>query len=262
MQILGLFLALIIGLVLGLIGGGGAILTVPLLEYCFDQTTYAATTYSLMIVSIASLFGVIQRLNKGLFAMREAIIFVIPSMLVAFSIRILEIPEFIAFHGKMFSRDELISYLLVIVMLFVSARLFFPKNKENIDIIRPTVFTIVLLGILTGAMSGFLGAGGGFIIVPILLGLGLEMKKAVATSMLIVTFQSLVALSGDFVHKIGAGDLEINYYLVLVLSFLTIVGVFIGTIMQRKVSGQFLRRMFASVLLIVAVGILIDHIIQ
>jgi len=259
MQILGLILSLLIGFVLGLIGGGGAILTVPLLEYCFGQTTYAATTYSLMIVSIAALFGVIQRMNKGLFALREATIFVIPSMLVAFGIRILEIPEFIAFHGKIFSRDELISYLLVIVMIFIALRLFFPKKKENLEVVRPTVLSIVLLGMLTGAMSGFLGAGGGFIIVPILLGLGLDMKRAVATSMLIVTFQSAIALSGDFIHKIGPGVLVIDYKLVALLSALTIIGVYIGTILQRKVSGQFLRRMFATILLTVAIGVLIDH---
>lgn len=260
MQILGLFLALIIGLVLGLIGGGGAILTVPLVEYFFDQSTYTATTYSLIVVTIAALFGVLQRLNKGLFAMREAIIFVIPSMLVAFSIRLLEIPEFIAFHGKVFSRDELISFLLVVVMLFVSVRLFFPKKKENIHIVRPSIFVIVLLGILTGAMSGFLGAGGGFIIVPILLGLGLEMKKAVATSMLIVTVQSAIALSGDYINKIGPGTLVIDYPLVLLLSFLTIIGVYFGTLLQRNLSGSFLRRMFATVLLFVAIGVLLDQI--
>lgn len=259
MQILGLFLALLIGLVLGLIGGGGAILTVPLVEYCFDQTTYTATTYSLIVVTIAALFGVFQRLNQGLFAMREAIIFVIPSMTVAFVIRLLEIPEFIAFHGKIFSRDELISYLLVIVMIFIAIRLLLPKKDIQEKIERPKITKIILLGILTGAMSGFLGAGGGFIIVPILLGLGLEMKRAVATSMLIVSVQSAIALSGDYINKIGPGELVIDYKLVLILSFLTIIGVYIGTIMQRKVSVKFLRRMFASVLILVALGVLIDQ---
>lgn len=258
MQILGLFLALLIGLVLGLIGGGGAILTVPLVEYCFGQTTYAATTYSLIVVSIAAFFGVIQRLNHGLFAIREAIIFVIPSMIVAFCIRMLEIPEFIAFHGRVFSRDQLISFLLVIVMVFIAIRLLRKQKKTAETFVRPSTLKIISLGILTGAMSGFLGAGGGFIIVPILLGLGLDMKKAVATSMLIVTFQSAVALSGDFINKIIPGELVIDYPLVLLLSFLTIIGVFIGTILQRKVSVKFLRVMFASVLLMVALGVLID----
>lgn len=258
MQILGLFLALIIGLVLGLIGGGGAILTVPLVEYCFDQSTYAATTYSLIVVTIASFFGVIQRLNQQLFAMREAIVFVIPSMLVAFSIRFLEIPEFIAFHGKIFSRDELISFLLVIVMLFIAVKLMLPKEKQVVNTVRPPFIKIILLGILTGVMSGFLGAGGGFIIVPILLSLGLEMKRAAATSMLIVTVQSAIALLGDFINKIGPGELVIDIPLVLMLSGLTIVGVYIGTILQRKVSVLFLHVMFASVLFLVALGVLID----
>lgn len=262
MQILGLFLALIIGLVLGLIGGGGAILTVPLVEYCFDQTTYSATTYSLIVVTIAAFFGVIQRLNQQLFAMREAIVFVIPSMLVAFSIRLLEIPEFIAFHGKIFSRDELISFLLVIVMLFIAVKLMLPKEKQVVNTVRPPFIKIILLGILTGVMSGFLGAGGGFIIVPILLSLGLEMKRAVATSMLIVTVQSAIALLGDFINKIGPGELVIDIPLVLMLSGLTIVGVYIGTILQRKVSVLFLRVMFASVLFLVAIGVLIDQFID
>lgn len=262
MQILGLLLALLIGIVLGLIGGGGSILTVPLVEYFFDQTTYAATTYSLIVVTIAALFGVLQRWSHKLFAIREAIIFVIPSMLVAFSIRLLEIPEFIAFHGKIFSRDELISFLLVIVMVYIALRLLIPKKGIYEKFERPKVTKIILLGMLTGAISGFLGAGGGFIIVPILLGLGIDMKRAVATSMLIITFQSAIALSGDFINKIGPGELVINYPLVFLLSILTIIGVYTGTILQERVSVLFLRRMFAIILILVAIGVLIDLFVQ
>ena len=263
MQIIGLFLALLIGLILGLVGGGGTILTVPLVQYLFNKPTYEATTYSLIVVTFAALFGVMQRLNQKLFAIREAIIFVIPSMIVAFSIRLLEIPEVIALWGKLFSRDELISFLLVIVMIYIALRMLLPKPKiETLKSEKPNTLKIIFMGILTGVLSGFLGAGGGFIIVPILVSLGLEMKKAIATSMLIVTIQSAVALSGDYINKISTGGLNIDYTLVLWLTILTIIGVFVGTRFQRKVTGLFLRRMFASVLIIVAVGIVIDHLVQ
>jgi len=263
MNIIGLFLALLIGLILGLIGGGGSILTVPLVQYFFNKPTYEATTYSLMVVTIAALFGVLQRLNQNLFAWREALIFTIPSMLVAFAIRLLDIPEEIAVWGKMFSRDELISFLLVVVMVYVALRMLFPKSTiEHAKPLNTNVLKIVAMGLLTGILSGFLGAGGGFIIVPILVSLGLEMKKAIATSMLIVTVQSAVALSGDYINKISTGGLNLDYKLVIWLSILTVLGVFIGTHFQRKVTGIFLRRMFALVLIIVAIGIAFDHLLQ
>jgi len=263
MYVLGLFLALLIGLVLGLVGGGGSILTVPLVQYCFDVPTYEATTYSLLIVTFAALFGVLQRLNQQLFAMREAIIFVIPSMIIAFLIRLLEIPEVIAVWGRMFSRDELITIILIVVMVYIAFNMLRPKpNIETLKAIKPAVGKIILMGLITGVLSGFLGAGGGFIIVPILVGMGLEMKKSIATSMLIVSIQSAVALSGDYISKISEGGLNIDYSLVFWLSLLTIFGVFVGTRFQRKVTGLFLRRFFAGVLILVAIGIVLDHLIQ
>ena len=262
MQLVGLFLAVVIGVILGLIGGGGSILTVPLVEYFFGETTYAATTYSLIVVTVASLFGVFQRIGKQLFAVREAMIFVLPSMVVAFLIRsfvIGWIPQEFFLFGHPFSRDILLSLLLALVMLFVAFRMFRPVDL-TLEQERPGSMKIVMMGILTGALSGFLGAGGGFIIVPILMSMGIEIRKAVATSMLIIVFQSTVALVGDMVSKAGDGGLQLDWKLVVYLSVLSVLGVFIGTRFQQMVTGKFLRRMFASVLIIVATGILIDRI--
>lgn len=261
MQLIGLFLAVVIGVILGLIGGGGSILTVPLVEYCFDETTYVATTYSLIVVTLASLFGVFQRMGKQLFAVREAMIFVIPSMIVAFVIRswVLHlIPQDFQLFGMPFTRDMLLSVLLALVMLFVAFRMFRPAPVPQEEV-NPGILKIVIMGAITGGLSGFLGAGGGFIIVPILISMGIEIRKAVATSMLIIVFQSAVALVGDVISKADEGGLNLDWRLVAGLSALSIVGVFIGTLFQQKVTGKFLRRMFASVLIVVAVGILIDR---
>lgn len=262
MHLAGLFLAVVIGVILGLIGGGGSILTVPLVEYFFGESTYSATTYSLIVVTVASLFGVFQRIGKQLFAVREALIFVVPSMIVAFFIRamVLEwIPESFVIGNMPFSRDLLLSVLLALVMLFVAFRMMRPvKNSE--EAVMPGIAKILLMGALTGALSGFLGAGGGFIIVPILMGMGLEIRKAVATSMLIIVIQSVVALMGDVVSKAQTGGLQLDWKLVFYLSALSVLGVFIGTLFQQKVTGKFLRRMFATVLIVVATGILADRI--
>lgn len=263
MQLAGLFLAVVIGVILGLIGGGGSILTVPLVEYFFGESTYSATTYSLIVVTVASLFGVFQRIGKQLFAVREALIFVVPSMIVAFFIRamVLEwIPQSFFIGEVPFSRDFLLSVLLALVMLFVAFRMMRPM-KELVDDTIPGITKILLMGALTGALSGFLGAGGGFIIVPILMGMGLEIRKAVATSMLIIVIQSVVALMGDVVSKAQTGGLQLDWKLVFYLSALSVLGVFIGTLFQQKVTGKFLRRMFATVLIVVATGILADRIL-
>lgn len=264
MFILGLFLAIVIGVILGLVGGGGAILTIPLVVYCFGETMDHATVYSLVVVTLASVFGVIQRIGKNLFAYKEALIFVFPSMFLAFIVSAYRkqiLPEHFELFGTRFSRDLEISLLLVVVMSFVALRMLkpFKGNKhhgEKISWVR-----IVLLGILTGCLSGFLGAGGGFVIVPILMSLGLEIKKAVATSMLIIAIQSAIALLGNFLAFSTEEILSIDWKLVFLLALLSIVGVFIGTHLQRRITGKILRRMFAIILLVVAIGIFIDRIL-
>jgi uncharacterized membrane protein YfcA len=264
LYIIGLFLSLIIGIVLGLVGGGGAVLTIPLVVYLFGESTDTATTYSLVIVACSSLVGVLQRIGTKQVSYKEALLFVFPSMTLAFLIRRyrkMVIPQEFELFGNEFTRDFFIDVLLVIVMLIVAYRMLISYRQLKRDVHNISTTNIMLLGLLTGALSGFLGAGGGFIIVPILLGVGIETKRAIGTSLFIIAVQSFIALLGDFSASTIQDIKELNWILVFFLTILSIVGVFIGTLLQRKISGKILRKIFAAMLVVLAVLIFIDRIL-
>jgi len=263
MYIIGLFLALLIGTVLGLVGGGGSILTVPLVHYFFGESMLIATSYSLFIVAVASGVGVIQRFTSDVIDFRNGIIFVIPSMITAFLIRGFVMPMFpldFAISDWQLSRDTLISVLLIVVMVFTAVKTLLGRTRIAAESIAAP--TIVFFGILTGLLSGFIGAGGGFIIVPILLRLGLNMKKAVGTSMLIICIQSFVALGGDLLNAEIDIQHSFNWKLLATLTMITVSGVFIGGYLQQFFSGKILRKVFSALLIAVASGIALEFIFQ
>jgi len=261
MYVVGLLLSLFIGVVLGLVGGGGSILTVPLVHYVFGESMLLATTYSLFIVAISSGFGVLQRLKSDSIDFKNGIIFAIPSMITAFSIRLFVMPQFpitFAISDFELSRDVVISVLLIVVMFYTAAKTMIGRKKIPVTAAPISNITIVLFGILTGLLSGFIGAGGGFIIVPILLRLKLDMRKAIGTSMLIICVQSFVALIGDFFNPEVYTGKGINWQLLLILTGITIIGVFLGTYLQKFLSGKILRNLFSILLIVVAVGVAIE----
>lgn len=259
MYLLGLFLSLIIGIVLGLVGGGGSILTVPLVHYVFGESRFLATTYSLFVVAIAAAIGVITRIPKKQIDFRGGIVFVIPSMITAFLIRryVMNLfPISFSLGGFELSRDLAISVLLIIVMLYTAFRtMFSTKPQSGGSVGAPTV---ILFGVFTGLLSGFIGAGGGFIIVPILLRMGLDMKKAVGTSMFIIAIQSAVALAGDFSGKALQADNPIDWQLLSLITAVTVVGVVGGGFLQKYFSGGALRQVFSYALIGVSVGMIIQ----
>jgi uncharacterized protein len=258
--ILGFILTILIGVVLGLVGGGGSILTVPLVHYCFGVSFYHATTYSLFIVGVAATVGVLRRIKSKDFSMREAIIFVIPSALVAFIIRAYVksmLPDSFQLWSFSLTRDQLISMLLVALMLYTALNMLVRKHQEKSKETKNG--EILIYGALTGCLAGILGAGGGFIIVPILMKMGLSIRKAVGTSMLIVALQSLVALFGDVLTFEGAIQDEVNISLLILLTILTVTGVFIGTYLQTFFSGKLLRKLFGYLLVLVSISIILER---
>lgn len=263
MYVIGLLLSLIIGIVLGLVGGGGSILTVPLVHYFFGESLFLATTYSLFVVAIAAGIGVITRAKKGQIDFRGGIVFVIPSMVTAFLIRRYVMDMFpinFTVGGFELSRDVVISILLIVVMLYTAFRTMFSTRPQTGGSVGAA--TVVLFGVLTGVLSGFIGAGGGFIIVPILLRMGLDMKKAVGTSMFIIAVQSAVALVGDFTGKALTAESSIDWQLLGLITGVTVVGVLAGSLMQRYFSGGMLRQIFSYVLIAVALGMVIQFILS
>lgn len=259
MYLLGLLLSLLIGIVLGLVGGGGSILTVPLVHYVFGESLFLATTYSLFVVAIASAIGVLTRIPKKQIDFRGGIVFVIPSMITAFVIRryVMSLfPITFSLGGFELSRDVAISVLLILVMLYTAFRTMFSSKPQSGGSVGAPV--VMLFGVFTGLLSGFIGAGGGFIIVPILLRMGLEMRKAVGTSMFIIAIQSAVALAGDFSGKALQTDQPIDWYLLSLITAMTVGGVIIGGFLQKYFSGGSLRQVFSYLLIAVSVGMIIQ----
>lgn len=259
---LGAFISLLIGIVLGLVGGGGSILTVPLVHYLFGTSMLLATTYSLIVVSVASGIGTVQRLKSRQVDFKQGLIFVLPSMTVAFVIRrfiLPAIPESFEILGVQLSLEIIIAVLLISVMLFTAIKTLISKRKPSSE--PANVTSILLFGILTGFLSGFIGAGGGFIIVPILIRLGMGIRKAVGTSMFIISIQSAVALSGDLFNPQIAAEGGIDWKLVSIITGFTVCGVLLGSYLQRYFSGKLLRRVFSFILIAVALGILIQKVI-
>lgn len=250
---LGFLLSVFIGVVLGLIGGGGAILTVPLVSHFFHVNMVEATTYSLIVVTFASLMGVWQRRGQGLLDLKDTLLFLIPSMLTALVLRsfvVHQLPEHFEWFSHTFTTDKVMKALLALVMFVVALSMLRPvKIKPNKKGTTP-VLRIVLLGMVTGFLSGMLGAGGGFIIVPILMTLGYDMRKAVANSMFIIVIQSVLSLTGDFAANWD--DIHIDWLLAGSLTALTVIGVLIGTHFQYKITGRKLRYIFAGILFAVS----------
>ncbi len=253
MAYLGFIFSIFIGIILGLIGGGGAILTVPLVSHFFKVTTIEATTYSLIVVIFSSLVGVWQRRGQGLLDLKDAVLFLIPSMLTAFYLRsfvVHELPEVFKVYNHTVNTDGFMKLLLSFVMLLVALSMLRPmKIRPNKRGTTPIV-RIILLGLFTGTLSGILGAGGGFIIVPILMTLGYDMRKAVANSMFIIVIQSSLSIMGDFAANYD--KIHVNWSLAAALTLLTMLGVIIGTYYQYKITGKILRRIFSCILLSVA----------
>ena len=263
MYFAGILISLLIGVVLGLVGGGGSILTVPLVHYFFGESMFLATTYSLFVVAIASGMGVLQRINRNEVDFKKGFIFVIPSMVIAFGIRAFIMPMFPVSFSLVdweLSRDIVITILLVIVMFYVGFRTLFSLKTPSSKTTSVTV--IVLFGALTGALSGFIGAGGGFIIVPILLRMGISMKRAVGTSLFIIMVQSAVALIGDFSTNeiMEAGG--INWPILLSITAATVAGVYFGSRFQKKMTSGFLRKFFSVLILMVAIGLVLKLVLN
>ena len=261
MHIIGFIVTIFIGVILGLVGGGGSILTLPVVHYFFGVSMSQATIYSLFIVGMSASIGVFKRIKTKDFELKEAIIFVIPSTLVAFIMRLWIMP-LIPVHFKLFgietSKDSMMSLLLIIVMTITALRMIF-KNDSPKEY-QGSISTTLLYGSFTGILAGIIGAGGGFIIVPALTKMGLSMRKAIGTSMIIITIQSFGALVGDILNKQISNE-PFNYTLLIYLTILTAIGVFVGTYLQHFFTGKILRKVFSYLLIAVSLFILIDRFI-
>lgn len=235
--------ALIIGLVLGLLGGGGSILTVPLLVYGLGYNPVIATAYSLFVVGSSSFVGTIQKLKSGLADIRIGLSFSFPSFLAVYLSRrylVPGLPEvFFSFGNFILTKDVVIMTFFAIVMLFASFSMIRNKKEEQVILTKQPYYKTFMQGLAIGTITGIIGAGGGFLYVPALvLWARLPMKKAVGTSLIIVTLNSLIGFTGDI------QTIKVDWLFLLTFSFFTIIGITLGIFLSKYISGKKLKNGF------------------
>lgn len=259
-QILGYIGALCIGIILGLIGGGGSILTVPILVYLLYLNPITATAYSLFVVGVSALVGAIHNIRKGLVDFRTAIVFAIPAFLAVYSTRKFVVPnipeEVITLGDFVITKNIGIMIFFAIIMLLASVSMIRSKRKDDQEEtqVRYNYPMIFIEGIVVGFLTGIVGAGGGFLIIPALVILAkLPMKKAVATSLLIIAIKSLIGFIGD------VENLTIDWPFLLSFTGLSIAGIFIGMWLTNFIDGKKLKKGFGWFVLVMGVYIIIKE---
>ena len=259
MEAIGYFAAAIIGLSLGLIGGGGSILTVPVLVYLFHINAVTATSYSLFIVGASSLVGFYKNYRKGQAHIKTALLFGISSVSTVFLIRkfiLPAIPENLASTGGFsITKSMLTMVLFAILMILASVSMIKSGRKPEQPVLKPenqtNAFQLALYGTGVGLVTGFLGAGGGFLIIPALvLIIGLDMKTAIGTSLLIIAMNSLIGFMGDL------GQFDINWAFLTVITSISIAGIFAGNYLGQKIPGNKLKRGFGWFVLVMGIYII------
>ena len=258
MEYLGYFISIIIGLSLGLIGGGGSILAVPILVYLFHINPEQATSYSLFIVGITAMVGSYSHYKLGNLKIKAALVFALPSVLSLLFVRDVILPRIpsIVFTVNSFEVSKNLMIMIVFAFLMIAASISMIRRSTPKEIvIRDGSIRIAAIGLLVGFITGFLGAGGGFLIIPALLFFAnLPMKQAIGTSLLIIFINSLIVFAGDVLK----GN-EIHYELLLTISAIALIGMFIGTYLSKKIDGAKLKPAFGWFVLVMGIYIIIKE---
>ncbi len=258
MEFIGYAASILMGLSLGLIGGGGSILTVPILVYLFGVNPIVSTSYSLFVVGLTSLVGSLSHFKSGNIHLRTALIFGVPSVLSVYAVRKFILPfipdPVFSTSSFSFTKPLFVMMLFAILMLAASITMILKPRKEAIENkeIKYNYPLIFVEGLLVGGVTGLVGAGGGFLIIPALVLLtGLPMKQAVGTSLLIIALKSLIGFTGD----LGSG-LVIDYPFMLIFSAFAMAGILIGSYLTKFVSDEKLKPFFGWFVLVIGLFIL------
>jgi len=256
--LIGFAAAILIGVSLGLIGGGGSILTVPVLVYILDVDPVLATAYSLFVVGSTSLVGAGTFMKKGLVNYKTAIVFAIPSFIAVFLTRKFLVPwlpdPLFTLGETAITKNVGIMVFFALIMLAASISMITGKKCKDCDENEEIKFNfpmIALEGSVVGLITGIVGAGGGFLIIPALVLLArLPMKMAVGTSLLIIAAKSLIGFLGDVSTQ------TIDWNMLLIFTGLSIIGIFIGSALSKKINEKILKTAFGWFVLVMGIYII------
>lgn len=258
MEIIGYLASIGIGVILGLLGGGGSILAIPILVYFFHVDAVRASAYSLFIVGVTSFIGAIPKYKDHLINIQTGLLFGLPSILAIFATRkwvVPAIPEVIfQADGLSFSRRLLILGLFALLMIIASWSLIRQRSESGSDDREWRVPLLIFEGTLIGFLTGMVGAGGGFLIIPALVWLTrLPFKTAVGTSLFIIAINALLGFMGDVMNY------PIEWEFLLTLTALAVTGILIGNQLQKKVSAERLKVIFGWLILVTGICILLNE---
>jgi len=259
MEIFGYIGAVLMGLSLGLIGGGGSILTVPILVYLFSVDAVLATAYSLFIVGLTSLVGSVSHMRLGNIHWRTAIVFGIPSILAVYATRawlVPALPDPLFSVGSTLVTKSLGMLIFFALLMVAAAYSMIRKSKKVSDTNAGEVkFNYPLIlgeGVVVGTITGLVGAGGGFLIIPALVLLAkLPMKQAVGTSLIIIAAKSLIGFTGDL-----KGEEIIDWNFLLIFSAIAIVGIIVGSFLSKRIPNEKLKPAFGWFVLVMGIYII------
>jgi len=267
LEISGYIAAALIGVSLGLIGSGGSILTVPVLVYLLHIEPVLATAYSLFIVGTSALVGGINNARKGLVSYKTGIVFTIPAFIAVYATRLWLVPAlpetWLNLGSLTIDKDTGILVIFAALMVFASISMIRNKRKNGSndsgedEVVEPkfNLPMIVLEGSVVGVLTGLVGAGGGFLIIPALvLFAKLPMKMAVGTSLFIIAIKSLIGFTGD----IQAGQ-PIDWGFLIIFTAIASSGIFLGSYLSNKINGKKLKKGFGWFVLVMGVYMIIKE---
>ncbi|HIA35675.1 MAG TPA: sulfite exporter TauE/SafE family protein [Flavobacteriales bacterium] len=263
MEIIGYFGAIIVGVLVALVGAGGSILTVPILVYLFGIAPVTATGYSLLIIGITSFISTTGYMYRKLINYRIVVLFGIPSVIMVYITRkflVPLIPETIFEQGQLLiTKDSFLMLMLgVLIMISAISMISVKKNYKTDEAPRKVSNfqysrMILIEGLIIGTLTGFVGTGGGFMIIPALVILcQIPIKIAVGSALLIAAFKSGIGFLGEI-----GNNPNIDYEFMGIFTGLALIGIIIGSLLSHRVSGYRLRNAFGYFIMVIAVFILI-----
>jgi uncharacterized membrane protein YfcA len=255
MEFIGYAACIFIGIILGILGGGGSILSIPILVYLLEVDVVMASAYSLFIVGTTSFVGAIPKYKKHLVNLRTGFFFGLPSIITIFITRkwiVPAIPE-IVYQTESFTLTKrvLILGLFAVLMILASISMIRASKEIRNNNHRFRVVLVIIEGMIIGFLTGLVGAGGGFLIIPALVLLtGLPFKTAVGTSLFIIAINSLIGFLGDVMNY------SMDWKFLLSITALSVIGILIGDRISKKIPAATLRKSFGWFVLIMGCWIL------
>ena len=243
---------------MGLIGGGGSILTVPILVYFFGIDPVLATTYSLFVVGITSSAGALSHAQKGNVNFRVAFLFGLPSLVAIFSMRKWIMPSIprhlLNVGGFELTKASLLMFVFALLMLAASYSMIRQRKVHAAANLKISYTKLTILSVFVGIITGFVGVGGGFLIIPsLVLFAGLPMKKAVGTSLMVMTISSLLGVLGDVsLHA------PLNYRFLIIFSVFAVSGIIAGSYLIKFIPETRLKPAFGWLVLFMGLFVLIS----